>query len=91
LNFCAAQWAVQQQSTFRHDLSVPRSLRSQSTRLLIAHACRALIQSLGSGSVNSQNIIRCAFKHWEEGAEGACIYGRINASATPRRARVSGG
>jgi hypothetical protein len=41
--------------------------------------------------VNSQNIIRCAFKHWEEGAEGACIYGRINASATPRRARVSGG
>jgi hypothetical protein len=27
--------------------------------------------------VNSQNIIRCAFKHWEEGAEGACIYGRI--------------
>ena len=41
--------------------------------------------------MNSQNIIRCAFKHWEEGAEGACIYGRINASATPRRARVSGG
>jgi hypothetical protein len=76
---------------FRHDLSVPRSLRAVDAPVVRSRLPRTRPIALGSVSVNSQNIIRCAFKHWEKWAKGIRICGGVNASATPRRARVSGG